>query len=177
VIPSNDPVNPQAPMPDRNFLDAICAYLDPRRLITTEVFLRPPSYKNVWVSVGFTAVAGASIAVVREAVKQAVTGFLSPLPGQPGNDNGWPLLKLVQQAELVSVVSRVPGVLLVNGILLAGDNGAGVAQVPMAGLELPRLAGIAVGVGDPADIGSLQGTTAPSGGTRVLPIPATPEGC
>jgi hypothetical protein len=178
VIPANDIVNPLAPMPDRNFLDAICAYLDPRRLITTEVFLRPPSYTDVWVSVGFTAVAGASIAVVREAVKQAVTGFLSPLPGQPGNDNGWPLLKPVQQAELVSVVSRVSGVLLVNGILLAGDDGAGVAQIAMTGLQLPRLAGLAVGTGDPADIGSLQGTTAPpTTGARVLPIPAAPEGC
>jgi len=180
LIPANDPANPQAPVPGRNFLDAVCDYIDPRRLITTEVFLRGPSYKNVWVSVGFTAVAGASVAVVREDVKTAVTAFLSPLPPQPGPgaDGGWPLLKPVQQAELIAVVSRVSGVLLVNGILVAGDNGAAVTQIPMSGLELPRLAGLAVGTGDPADIASLQGTT-PAGpsGARLLPIPAAPEGC
>src|SRR6185312_9026994 len=33
VIPLSDPAHPNAPVPDRLFLDAICAYLDPRRLV------------------------------------------------------------------------------------------------------------------------------------------------
>ena len=43
VAPRHDPANPAAPRPDTPFLDALCRYLDPRRLVTTE--LDPP-----WVS-------------------------------------------------------------------------------------------------------------------------------
>src|SRR5215467_9216528 len=42
AIPKSDPLQPDAPRPDRLFLDAICRYLDRRRLVTTEVFLRGP---------------------------------------------------------------------------------------------------------------------------------------
>lgn len=178
VIPKYDPVQPESPLPDRNFLNAICSYLDPRRLVTTEVFLRPPSYQPIWVSAGISVVAGESIGVVRERVKQAITDFLSPLPGRPGNANGWPLFKPVLQLELVSVVSRVPGVLLVNGLLLAGGTGPSVPKVDMAGLALPQLAGVAVSIGDPSNLDQIRGTAAPSPlPKRVLPIPAVPEGC
>ena len=42
VIPRHDPLQPDAPRPDRLFLNSICAYLDPRRLVTTELHLRGP---------------------------------------------------------------------------------------------------------------------------------------
>ena len=51
--------------------------------VTSEVFLRPPAYKPVWVSVGIRVVAGFSQAEVREAVKQRLLQFLSPLPSDP----------------------------------------------------------------------------------------------
>ena len=50
VIPRVDALHPQAPEPDRLFLTTVCRYLDPRRLVTTEVFLRGPSYVDLWVS-------------------------------------------------------------------------------------------------------------------------------
>jgi len=43
IVPKYDNVQPDAPLPDSNFLDAICKYVDSRRLVTTEVFLRDPS--------------------------------------------------------------------------------------------------------------------------------------
>ena len=42
VIPKYDPVQPDAPRPDRPFLDTVCNYINSRRLVTTEVFLRGP---------------------------------------------------------------------------------------------------------------------------------------
>ena len=50
--------------------------------MTTEVFLRGPGYKAIWVSVGIDVVAGVSQATVREAVKAALLAFLSPLPAR-----------------------------------------------------------------------------------------------
>src|SRR5262249_17636087 len=51
AIPSYDAKRPDAPEPDRLFLDAMCRYLDPRRLVTTEVILRGPLYKPIWISI------------------------------------------------------------------------------------------------------------------------------
>ena len=50
VLPRNDPRHPTAPEPDRLFLNTICRYLAPRRLVTTELFLRGPTYVDLWVS-------------------------------------------------------------------------------------------------------------------------------
>jgi hypothetical protein len=194
IIPNYDRDHPDAPVPDQLFLDTICDYLDSRRLVTTEVFLRGPTYKPIWVSIGINVVAGASVAQVREAVKQALSGFLSPLPPTPSAvldaqaallttpqyasmQKGWPLRKPVVELELLAVASRVPGVLLVNAVLLADDNGDAVPQVAMSGLELPHLVGISVAVGDPVDLKQLRGQTAPPTTQNVVPVPIIPEEC
>ena len=204
IIPKYDPTQPDAPRPDRFFLDSICDYIDSRRLVTTEVFLRGPTYKQIWISVGINVVAGRSIAIaeVREAVKRAVLQFLSPLPdAQTGLSNnqealhttpqyaearrGWPLRKPVVALELMAIASRVPGVALVNTVLLAEGPEAPKAQVEMRGLELPRVAGISVVVGDPIALSQLRGaaTTGPAttptgqGAAQLLPVPVVPEEC
>ncbi|MEP6708050.1 MAG: baseplate J/gp47 family protein, partial [Pyrinomonadaceae bacterium] len=136
VIPKYDPAHPATPEPDPYFLDAICAHIDSRRLVTTEVFLRGPDYKLIWISMGIDVVPGASIAEVRTAVKAELIRFLSPLPPETSNqlDNqvalfstpqyagmqrGWPLGKAVSPLELLAVASRVPGVLKINKIYVA----------------------------------------------------------
>ena len=43
------------------FLDAICRYIDPRRLVTTEIFLRGPEYVDLWVSIGVEVEAGGKV--------------------------------------------------------------------------------------------------------------------
>ncbi len=206
AIPRYDPLQPDAPQPDRLFLDAICSYLDPRRLVTTEVFLRGPIYKGIWVSVGIQVVAGLELPPVREAVKQALLQFLAPLartalgtqreasasasapavPSYPGMEKGWPLRKAVVALELLAVASRVPGILLINSVLIAEGTRPSGDRIPMNGLELPRVLGISVVAGEPLPIdqlrdssGSGTATGAPgTGGTGVyVPVPIVPEEC
>ncbi|MCX7791736.1 MAG: putative baseplate assembly protein, partial [Chloroflexaceae bacterium] len=183
LIPRYDPLQPDAPMPDRLFLDAVCAYLDPRRLVTSEVFLRGPVYKGIWISVGIDLVAGAAAAEVRERVRDELLRTLAPLPATPGPDaeGGWPLRKPVAARELMAVATRVTGVLLVNDLLLAEGAGGSVATVAMRGLELPRVLGIAVSVGDPLSLDALRGGTLGADQIqrrqRVLPVPSIPEEC
>ncbi|HYV04948.1 MAG TPA: baseplate J/gp47 family protein [Blastocatellia bacterium] len=188
IIPKYDNAQPDAPLPDRTFLDAICEYVDSRRLVTTEVFLRGPIYKQIWISIGIDVVAGQSVAEVREAVKQELLRFLSPLPGSevddpaslPASDpqRGWPLRKPVVALELMAVASRVSGVSLVNKVLLAEGTKPGQDQIEMQGLELPRVAGISVSVGEPVDLSELRGTSATSDAARnVVPVPVIPDEC
>jgi hypothetical protein len=186
LVPAVDNDNPNAPQPDQPFLDAVCDYIDPRRLVTTEVFLRGPSYVPIWLSVGFQAMAGVSIATVRDAIKAALTAFLSPLPdpdnasAYPHADTGWPRLKPVVPLELQAVASRVNGVDLVDPVLVsAGGSGDGKDPVPIAGLQLPQVMGISVVPGDALPLSQVQGLgppdpTVPS---TVVPVPVIPDTC
>jgi hypothetical protein len=182
VIPRDDPKQPDAPVADAIFLNTICRYLDPRRLVTTELYLRGPIYKPIWISVGINVVAGVATAEVREAVKRALLDFLAPINRSNDNLNsqkGWPLSKPVTARELLAVASRVSGVLLVNDVLLAEDTKPVTEQIPMNGLELPRVMGISVVAGEPMDLDQLRGQTpvAATPAPKIVPVPVIPEEC
>ncbi len=184
LIPQVDPDHPDAPQPDQPFLDAVCDYIDPRRLVTTEVFLRGPTYVPIWVSVGFEVVAGLSVATVRDAIKAALLAFLAALPDPdnaaafPHADTGWPLRKPVIALELLAVASRVPGVDLVQPVLVgAGGAGDGSDTIAMNGLQLPQVVGISVLSGDPLPLSQVQGLGPAPAAPNVLPVPVIPDTC
>jgi hypothetical protein len=134
---------------------------------------------------------------VREAVKQALLDFLAPLstsagtigdsltsltaPSYASAQKGWPLCKPVTARELLAVASRVSGVLLVNDVWIAEGDKPKADQISISGLELPRILGITVAVGDPMDIDQLRGqtTAAPVDATtpQIVPVPVIPEEC
>ena len=171
VIP-NDSSRPQAPVPDQFFLDAVCAWVDPRRLVTTEVHVTGPVYQGISVSVGIDVIAGREIAPVREAVKQAIRDFLSPIiGGQAGT--GWPLDTAVEDRELWATAARVPGIAKVRGVRLWSANNAAITTLEMSGLQLPQLLAVGVSLGDPDDLTA----TPPVPAKKRLPVPVLPAGC
>ncbi len=177
VIPRFDPLHPEAPEPDARFLETLCAYLSPRRLVTTELWVSGPVYVPVWLSVGIEVVAGRDQAGAREAVKRELRRFLSPLEG--GRDGtGWPLSNPVEALELWAVAARVDGVAKVTGVLLGRGGPTPADRIDLAGLELPRLAALSVQAGDPAPLSELAGPApAAPGGPRRVPVPVVPEEC
>lgn len=204
VIPRFDPGSPDAPAPNSAFLNTICRYLDPRRLVTTELFIRGPVYKPIWISIGINVLSGVSPAEVREAVKKALQDFLAPIrqevesagaslldnqsaflstPQFAALQKGWPLRKAVNDRELMAVASRVAGVQLVNDVRIAEGNRPAASPINMTGLELPRVVGISVNIGEPAEIDQLRGTATATGGSatspgpRLVPVPTIPEEC
>ena len=179
VIPRYDVTQPDAPIPDSLFVEAVCEYLDPRRLVTTEVFVRGPVYTPVWITVGIDVVAGASIPQVRDDVKARLLAFLRPLPPDGEDDGGWPLQRAVMQLDLVAEASRVDGVRHVNALELAAGSGPAVPSVELGSwLVLPRVVGISVTAGDPLDLDALRGTGPAAQPTGVVvPVPVIPETC
>jgi len=197
LIPTFDPVNPDAPMPSSSFLDTVCSYLDTRRLITTEVFLRGPEYVGIWISIGIQVLPGLNPSPVRDAVKAAILQFLAPTTGGPQQlpddpsvllstpasvYKGWPLGKPVIALELMTVAGRVAGVEFVQETLLT-QTGPSVPQVNIAGLQLPQVLGISVTVGAALSLDELLGQTTPSsaggGGTgpAAAQVPVIPQEC
>src|SRR5581483_9024915 len=132
AIPQHDPAPAVTPIPDA-FVDAIACWLEPRRLVTTELFVRRPEYKLIWISIGIEVVPGASPATVREAVRAALLAALSPLPPAPAGDGepaqpaggagraprGWPLRKPVTKMDVLAAALRVDDVAGVRQVLLA----------------------------------------------------------
>lgn len=199
AVPRFDADQPDAPRADRLFLNALCAYLEPRRLVTTELIVRGPVYKDLWLSVGIDVGAGLSVAVVVDAVKTRLRRFLAPLPADAGQayaanaaplfatplddgQRGWPLQRAVNVSALVVEVARVAGVTAVAGVLLAEGLKRAVDAVAMTGLELPRVRGISVVADEPVAIEALRGDAAAAGAAApappsMLPVPVVPESC
>jgi hypothetical protein len=178
LIPAFDPADPEHPQPDRLFIEAVCRHLEPRRLVTTELFLSGPEYRDLIVSAGVDVVPGQDQGPVLERVETEIRRFLSPLAG--GFDGrGWPLEKSVEQGEVLAAAARVPGVARVAGLVLGNTAGDPVASLPIEGLQLPRLAGISVTAGQPAPLSEVAGTVPPDAEPRArrVPVPVIPEEC
>ncbi|MDA0166267.1 hypothetical protein OM076_38740 [Solirubrobacter ginsenosidimutans] len=179
VIPQFDPVHPDAPEPDGLFLDLVCAHLEPRRLLTTELHVRGPVYVDVWASIGVDVEPGRDIAPVLEAVKRRIRTFLSPLPHEGRPEGGWPVATSVERLELWAQAANVDGVAKVFDTQLTDSSGTARDRVPMSGLQLPRLAAIAVSQGDPRPLDEIRGDAGspPPGSAKTLPVPVDPVEC
>jgi hypothetical protein len=171
VIP-DDPNRPQAPVPDQNFLDAVCRYLEPRRLLTTEVHVAGPEYVGISVTVGIDVVPGRDVAPVREAVKDAIRTMLSPLKGGV-EQTGWPLEKAVEDRELWVTAARVPGVASVRGVRLWNAQNIEIPTLEIHDLQLPQLLNVGV------DLGPAQapGSGAAAAAKRRVAVPVLPATC
>jgi hypothetical protein len=194
AIPRFDPGQPEAPRADRLFLNALCRYLDPRRLVTTELVIRGADYKGIWISVGIDVATGLSVAEVVENVKARLRNVLRPIgpngaqpraqslfvPRGVDAERGWPLRTALSARVLLAEVARVEGVTAVLGVLLAAGSNGESDTVEMAGLDLPQVLGISVVAGDPISIDMLRGNdggTAAVSRRRFLPVPVVPETC
>jgi hypothetical protein len=205
LVPSTDPDHPAAPRPGAALIADVGAWLDARRLITTQVCVTGPRYLGIWLTVAVRPAPDVAMAEVTRRVEEALTAFLSPLP-LPGADGpapprpggieditpgGWPLNVPLLDKQLLAVVARVPGVLLVSDLALGLDTAGGVSQlasIPLAGLELPEVLGIQVTEGDTAPSlvelkASRAGWVDSAGGVgdgalpARLPVPFIPDKC
>lgn len=192
VIPRFDARTPETPSADQPFLQAIGAWLEPRRLVTTEVLLRGPVYKPISVSLGVKLVPGADRPTVMRAVEKAVRRFLSPLPdpgaalddlsplltpGASTRSKGWPLGQSVYPLEIAAAVSRVDGVAWVSEVRLGGGGDAEDQPISMRKLELPQLARFSCSEGQARTIKELYGDRPAPAGKKIVPVPVIPEEC
>ncbi len=186
VIPDQAVELPDPPVPDRLFLDTVCRWLDPRRLVTTELHIRGPVYVPVWVTIGIETMPGQVRSLVYKRVREAMRAYLSPLVGGvpiPSEDGeeaglGWPLGMELRRQDLEAVAVRVEGVRYVTGIHLGVLDAAGnlvdVAQQQLLGLQLPWLSGLDVAA-QPEALDAFSGVAAAAG--EALPAPVIPKKC
>jgi hypothetical protein len=173
VVPY-DHTTPSGPVPDGAFLQAVCDYLEPRRLLTTEIHVVGPDYQDISVSVGYDLIPGKDIATVTEAIKSAISNYLSPLSGGTAG-SGWPLGKPVISGELLAQAARVDGISDIQAVSMWDGSGNPITSLPIANTQLPRLGQVGANNGPPTDLTQTTTTTTP--GQTLVPVPALPASC
>jgi len=174
--PREDRRHPTAPMPDRALLDAVCAHLDARRLVTTELYVLPPTYRAVAVAVGLQVKPGYGADAVRRWVELVLRQYLAPLPPYGPAGEGWPLGRRVHGPELEAAALQVEGVEFLEGLNVAArlaDGGWQPGTVVLAPYEVPELVGITVVAGLPLEPGAGLEPTPPAHPPVPVPVIVT----
>jgi hypothetical protein len=133
VWPRMDAEHPSAPLPDRRTLRRVCKWLDTRRLVTTELYVIPPRYRKIAVSVGISIKPGHPIDGVRRWTELILRQYLAPLPPYGPSGGGWPLGRRVIAGELEAAVLQLDGVEYIRNLRLAGWVAEPSADDPEAG--------------------------------------------
>jgi len=99
-------------VPDEDLLQEVGDYLDERRLIGTQIELKPCRFRGLSVVVNLQARPLADTARVEEDVAHALYTYLNPLVGgnPTGPGGGWGFGRALNQGELYGVVHAVDGV-------------------------------------------------------------------
>lgn len=114
VVPDSDA---EMPIPSEGLLRTVCAYLDARRLLTTELFVVAPRYVDVQVDAQIVVRDDADPGAVKDAVSKALADYLHPLHG--GDDGaGWPFGGTIRYSKLVQRVFTVDGVDSVEDLMI-----------------------------------------------------------
>jgi predicted phage baseplate assembly protein len=132
VIVVPDVASPN-PTPSEGTLRTVCAYLDRRRLLTTEVYVIGPTYQRVEIDADVTARDDADLAAVNDGIIQALRAFFDPLHG--GDDGaGWPFGGTIRFSKVYQRVFTVSGVDSIERLTieLDGETMEDCKDVPIA---------------------------------------------
>ncbi|MFG2062682.1 putative baseplate assembly protein [Micromonospora sp. NPDC048871] len=123
-------------IPPDDMLATVAEHLDARRPIGVRLAVEPPFYQGVTVAARLTARPGTAVERLRTAALDALYGYLNPLRGGP-DGSGWPFGRPVQSGELFGVLQHLPGVALVEEVLLftadpvTGRRGTATSRVAL----------------------------------------------
>jgi hypothetical protein len=173
VFPDEDTRDPAAPLPDLGLLRRVADHLDARRLVTTELYVIPPDYRKLSMSVGVAVRAGHQVDAVRRWVEQILRQYLAPVPPLGPDGRGWPLGRAVRRAELEAVAVQVDGVEFMTGLLMAEPGGGPLDLLALERWQVPELVELTVVAGDPLPLGTPYEPAPPD----KTPVPLPPDVC
>jgi hypothetical protein len=180
VLPARDLVTPDTPTPDREMLRKVCAWLEPRRLVTTELYVTPPEYVTVDISIAVDAQPGTGEETLRNWVELALRQHFAPLPPYGPDGSGWTFGRAVRDRDAEAAALRVQGVALVNEVIVQGmaiaadgTQTAVTGTVPIQKWQLPVIGRVGVAIGPTAPTLDPE----PSPPVNGFPVPVEEETC
>lgn len=126
-------------------VEALTAYLDERRLLTTRLDIRPPAYQWVACKVKLRAVPGVERSQVEADVLARLYRYLNPLTG--GNEGtGWSFGRSLFVSDVYQCLQGVPNIQFVRAVEMFDAKAGGEGQgAPVESLEIVAHAVIASG--------------------------------
>jgi hypothetical protein len=128
VVPDVDDL---PPIPSADQIAAVCEYLNERRLLTSEVYVKGPTYIAIKVEAVVCARPSASFGDILEGVKQRLNEYLSPLvrvpdpsmPGRMARRVGWNFAQDLHPTNLYGeILNKVKGVESIQSLTIYVDN-------------------------------------------------------
>jgi predicted phage baseplate assembly protein len=121
-----DPLADPAPMPTESTLRNVCAYLEPRRLATVELYTLAPRYSEVMIHATLIVRGDADLAAVKAQSLLTLARYFHPLVG--GDDStadedgsGWPFGGDIYYSALLQRL-MLPGVRRVKDVEITLDR-------------------------------------------------------
>jgi predicted phage baseplate assembly protein len=127
------------PVPTTQTLTLVAQWLNSHRLITTELYVVAPRYREVEVDAQVIAENTANTDQVAQAVEQNLLGFFNPLTGGKAG-TGWEFGGTIYFSDIYRTILNTPGVArLASGAVTLYVDGVGIApstDVPLDADEL-----------------------------------------
>ena len=118
VVPDGDG---PSPTPSEGTLRSVCAYLDQRRLLTTELYVVKPTYQRVQIRADIVARDDADLGEVQQQIEQSLVDYFHPLKG--GEDGlGWPFGGTIYYSRVNQRCFTIPGVASVTNLMIELDG-------------------------------------------------------
>lgn len=131
IVPNSDAPNPT---PSDATIRTVCAYMNERRLLTTELFIVAPTYKKVAIQASLVAGNQADLGQVQSDAADALTQYFHPLHG--GEDGtGWPFGGTIYFSRVFQKLLQVAGVDRVESVVIVLD---GVANPACVDVPIPQ---------------------------------------
>ncbi len=130
VVPDSKDPNP---IPSEGILRTVCAYLNQRRLLTTEVYVIRPTYKQVSISVDVVVDDSADLAEVKDGIEKNLLAYFHPLTGGT-KGQGWPFGGDIYYSRVYNHIFEQPGVQRIENLVITVD---GEDAAPCQDVEIP----------------------------------------
>ncbi len=116
----------QLKLRDRD-IEALTSHLDERRLLTTQLDIRPPAYYWIAVKAKLRAAPGVDQATVEAEVLARLYHFLNPLTGGP-DGTGWPFGRDLFVSDVYQCLQGMPEVQFIRGVEMYAAHPGGEAR-------------------------------------------------
>lgn len=127
------------PVPTTQTLTTVAQWLNSHRLITTELYVVAPTYREVEVDAQVIAQTTANTDQVAQAVQQSLLNFFNPLTGG-SNGTGWDFGGTIYFSDIYRTILNTPGVArLATGAVTLYVDGVKIAPATDVPLDQDEL--------------------------------------
>jgi len=162
----------------------VCAWLNRWRLVTTELYVIPPTYRRIALAVSVKVREGYGLDAVRDWLDMLLRQYLAPLPPYGPDGRGWPLGRRVMARELEGAAMQVQGLEYIEALRMDvatrqadGDEAwTPVEVLTLSDWEVPEVAAITV-VDDATPLPAPGSGLSPPPVRPPVPVPVLKEKC